>query len=429
MSVAFALLSGIAMAQDTGGVEANLTFSQGLIYSDRDGTFGRTNLGFGLTSNSRSQNLGFNLSGALEQDFDDGFSTQVVNPRASLSYGIESRQTAVTTNLSYRTSDADGFVSEPGGLPEDLILDDGTREDMNAAVGLNFGREMRFGGAVNLGYRETAYSDTVSTDLVDSHKVNIGLNLSFEIDRRITATLGYSWSETDRDNNRDVLNENLSAGAQLAVTPTLDANVSVGQSRVTVTNGGVDTVTEGLSYNVGLTQDRPVVALRFSLSSDLSEAGRRTTVTVGGTFETQRGEFVADVGLSEGSDIEIRPLLTLHYSEDLPRGSYSVALDQRFNTDADGDETLNRRLRLNWRQDLAPTSSLASSLTYQITDVLGMGDDAARLELGLTYRQDLTEDWAFTTSYTHSLVNQDGLSTTQENEIFIGLETSVGWRP
>ena len=428
-SAMIAALPGLACAQEAGGVSATLTFSQGLTYSDTDGTFGRTNLGYSVNSVTRSQTLGFNLSGALEQDFDGGLSMQVVNPRVGLSYGIESRQTSMNASLGYRASDVDGFVEDPDGEPEDLILDDGTREDINANLGLTFGREMRFGGSVNLGFRETAYSDTTSADLIDTDRTNVGVNLRFEIDRRITANLGYQWAQTDRATGRDVLNEDLTAGATLEVTQTLKADVSVGLNQITVTDGGIDTVTDGLSYDINLTQSRPNGALRFSLRSNVSESGRRTAAIVGGTFETQRGEFMADVGVSEGADNQIRPLVTLRYSEDLPRGNYSIDLRQRFSTDADGDETLNSRLRFNWRQNLTQSSNLASSVTYQMTDVLGADEDAARLELGLTYSHDLNEDWALKTSYTHSFVDQDGVDSSRENEIFVGLETALGWRP
>ncbi|MCF2906686.1 hypothetical protein L0666_16955 [Octadecabacter sp. CECT 8868] len=424
----FALYASASSAQDAAGLEATLTFSQGLTYSDTDGVLGRTNLGFALQSSTRTQDFEFTLGGAIEESFDDGISAEIQNPRVALSYGIQSRQTAITTNLSYRQSDADSFV-EDDDAPGVLVLDDGTREDFGGGVGLTFGREARFGGTVNLRYRETDYTDTTSASLVDLQTYTGSVNLRFEIDQRITATLGYSLSDADRVTGRDVVTENLSAGAQLAITPALDAALSVGLSRVSVTNGGTETVEDGLSYGINITQDRPNGSLRYSLESDVTESGRRTTATVGTSFETRRGEWRADVGLTEGESDRVRPLLTLNYGEELRDGRYSVSFNQRFATDTDGDETLNSRLRLNWRRDLNNTSRISSNLTYQITDVLGANEDTSRLELGVGFSHDLTEDWALTTRLTHSFVDEDGSASTRENEIFVGLETSVGWRP
>lgn len=422
-------LSGGATAQDAAGLQADLSFAQGLTFSDTDGTYGRTELGFGLTSITRVQSLELSISSALRQDLDDGLDLEIEDPRLTLSYGIESRQTALTTDLSYRRSDADAFVEDVSGLPGVLLLDEGTREDSNASVGLAFGREARFGGSFNLGYRDLSYSDTTSTDLVDTRTVTAGLDFEFEIDPRITATLGYNRSDIDRATDRDTVTQRLTAGAQFAVTQSLDANLSIGQSRTAVTDAGVETITEGLTYGIGLTRARPGGDLRFSLNSNVSENGRRTTATVGTTYEMRRGEINAALGLSEGTDNSIRPVATLSYSEELPRGSYAISLNQDFSTTSDGDEALNSRLRLNWQQDLTRVARISSNLTYQVTDVLGADEDTSRLELGLGYSRDLTDDWAMTTRFSHSIVDEDGSATERENDLFIGLETSFGWHP
>lgn len=425
----FVCISGGVTAQDAAGLQADLSFAQGLTFSDTDGTYGLTELGFGLSSTTRMQSLELSISGALRQDLDDGLTLETEDPRLTLSYGIESRQTALTTNLSYSRSDADAFVEDVDGLPGVLVLDEGTRENSSASVGLTFGREARFGGSFNLGYSDLSYSDTTSTDLVDTQTVTAGLNFEFEIDPRITATLGYNRSDIDRATNRDTVTERLTAGAQFEVTQSLNANLSIGQSRTAVTDAGVETITEGLTYGIDLTQARPRGELRFSLNSSVSENGRRTTATVGTTYEMRRGEINASFGLSEGTDNTIRPVATLAYSEELQRGSYSISLDQDFSTTSDGDETLNSRLRLNWQQDLTRAARISSSLTYQVTDVLGADEDTSRLALGLGYSRDLTDDWAVTTRFSHSIVDEDGSATERENDLFIGLETTFAWRP
>lgn len=431
--IAFGLLGGLcpiaAVAQDDGGLDARLTLSQGLIYSTEDRTSGRTNLSFDLTSATRTQSLDFGFSAASEQTLSDGFSNEILNPRATLSYGVESRQTALTADLSYRQSDTDSFISSVDAAPEIIVLDQGNREDMSADLRLAFGREAPFGGSLSYGFRETNYSNTVDPDLIDERTNRAGLGLRFDFDPRITGTLSYNLSETDRDGGRDIASESLSVGAEFAITPTWDADVSIGVSEITVTESGVETIEDGLNYSLALTQARPLGDLRYSIVSDVSESGRRTTARAGGSFELRRGELSASLGLSEGTDSQVRPLFSLSYSEELARSSYSISLDQQFSSASDGDETLNSRLRLSYQRDLTRVSRFSSNLTYQMTDVLGADDDTARLQLGMTYSHDITSDWAVTTRVTHSFVEEDNAANTEESDLFIGLETSLRWRP
>jgi hypothetical protein len=429
--VAAAILVTVAsdtVAQDAGGVDANLSFSQGLNYSDDDGTVGRTELGFDLSSVTRNQSLNFQIDTALEQGGNDSDLFELIDPAARMSYSVESREAAVTTDLSYRQSDSDSFVEDQNGVPGVLVFDDGTREDLNAKVDLVFGRDALFGGSVNLAYRALNYSNTTSTALIDTETLSGGLGLRFEVDPRITLTFDYDQSETDRDTGSDSLSQRLNFGAQFVVSQNLDASVTAGLSRIENTNVGVGSVDDGLAYGIQLTQERPLGTLRFSFDSDLFETGRRTTAEVGGTLETRRANWDADIGLSQGEEGKTRPLLSVSFGEDLANGAYSVSLRQAFNVSSAGDETLNSQLAINWNRDLTQTSGLSTSLTYQLTDVLGADDDSEKFEISLNYGRDLTEDWALSTRYTHSIVDKDGSAREWNNEVFIGLETSFGWR-
>ena len=419
------------MAQDSEGLVANFTFSQGLTYSDDDeGSNARTDFGFGLRSETRSQTFDFQVQSGLELDFEEGSNVEAEDQTASLSYGIENRNTAITTDLSYSQQDTDEFVADSSGVPGVLDLDnDGIVENARSNFTLDFGREAKFGGSLDLGYSNTTYSGVSNTALIDSERISAGVGLRFEIDPLITTTLDYRYSENDRETGRDVETERFSLGGEFAVSPTLTANVSIGFTEIIVEDGGVTTEDDGLSFNLSLNQDRTVGGLQYSLSSDLSESGRRTTARVGGSVETRRGALSGSFGLTESEDNTIRPTLTLSYDEDLLRGNYSVSINQAFSNDTDGDETLNSRLRLNWNHNLTQTSRFASSLTYQMSDVLGEDEDTTRFELGVSYSQDLTDDWAVTARYTHFVVNDDDAPRNRENELFIGLETSFGWRP
>lgn len=417
-----------AQAQDAGGLNAQVSLSSGLSVSDDDNTNLQTDLGFDLTSDTRNQSFALSLGTGLQTDLDDGFSTRIADPTAALSYSIESRQTAITTELSYRQSDADDFVTDQDA-PGILVLDEGMRETTATTLGLALGRDAKFGTDISLSYQDTAYSDSTSPDLIDQTNASAGVTFRFEIDPTITTTLAATWAQQDNANGRRVETQSLRAGASVAVNPALTAGVTVGTSRITTTQAATATVQDGVTYGLTLDADRLNGNLSFGLNSDLSETGRRTTATVGRTFETRSGAFAAQFGLSESRRDSLRPVLEVSYKEDLAQGNYSISFNQNFDTSNAGDETLNSRLQLDWQRDLTRTSRVGSNLTYQMSDVLGMDADSERLELGLRYSQDITEQWAWTTRFKHIQIDQDGAATERENEIFLGLETSFGWRP
>lgn len=423
------MLAGPLSAQDNGGLQARLSFSQGLTLSSDGESFGQSNVGFSVNSATRTQTFAFDFGGAFTQRLGNSIQFELEDPTAALSYGIQSRQTAIETSLSFRQTDADALVENEQGLPDLLILDKGKREDLSASASLTFGREARFGGAVSLGYGQSRFDGTTSAELIDSTKRNAGVDLRFEIDRRITGTLDYNISQTDRQGGDDVRNETLRAGADLVVTPTLNAKLTLGRSRITTSIDTDKSVETGLNYGVSLSQQRPNGGLTFNLSSDITEAGRRTTATVGRSLETSRGVFSASLGLTESNTSKLRPLAELSYREELPRGSFGVVLDQNFSTTSEGFDALNSRFRFDWQRDLNRTASFSSDLTYQTTEVFGSAEENSRLNLGFSYSQSLTSDWGLTARFVHSRFESNTQSDQQENEIFVGLATNLSWRP
>lgn len=420
-----------AFSQDAGGLQAELSISQGVLASDTEDFRGRTELGFNLLSQTRNQTLSYDLNTAIEQIFNNGVTVELEQPRTSLAYTVENQQSILSAELFYRQTDTDtdNFNASLDD-PDTLIFDDtGIREDTTFALGYEFGRDARFGGSIGLGAARIAYSDLTTGNRSDEDRLFGSVDLNFEIDPTFIATLGYNNFDLDREFGRDTENENLSVGANFSITPTLDARTSVGVTRVTNTLNGVSDTDEGFSYAINLTQARPLGEFRASLDSDLNENGRRTNALVGGTFETRRGVFDIDLGVIDTTNGETNPLLRLGYAQDLQQGQYSVDLDQTFGSTTEGEDTLNSRLRLALRQDLNSSARFGFSFTYQSTDVLGADEDVTRWEVGTSFNRSLTRDLALTARYSYALVEEDGLEQDQENSFFIGLETSVAWRP
>ena len=429
--VLLAVAVGPAVAQDDGGLNANLALSQGITSSSDDGTFGQTNLGFALSSQTRSQTLDFRTGLGLEQRFDGGADIEIDEPTLRLSYGTTSRQSALALGLTYNRADADSFVELSDDEPGILVLDEGKRETVGASLDYTFGREALFGGTFGVNYNSLSYFDTTDPELVDRDRVQANLTLRFEITPRIAATLGYDYSDTDRDGTgQDESSNRFRIGTDLLVSDTLTAGFSIGQRELTKTNDGVTTQTESLTYAIDLRQDRPNGALTLALNSDLTEAGRRTNLRAGTSFETRRGgEFAARAGLSQGNDGDINPLYELRYSEDLLRSDYSASLQQNFASNSQGAEVLNSRLQLGYNYELGANTQFVSSVSYQTTDVLGSDSDTSRFDLRLGVSHALTETVALTSQYTYSRKSEDGQSGETDNRIFLGLETNFGWRP
>lgn len=426
--MAVAAFSMPAAAQDEGGLQASLTFAQGINASDDEDAFAQTELNFLLSSQTRTQSLSLNFGTRIEERFEDGFDADIADPFVVLNYGLENRQTALQTRLSYRETDADTLVEEDD-FSEELVLDEGDREDLAGSFTLDFGREALFGGTVDLGYRETQFSGTTSDSLIDSVTQEAAVTLRFEITPTFTATAGFDYSDIDRDDGRDVREETVQLGAILAITPSLRANLSFGPGRVTVNEDGIETIEDGTDVIFGLTQDRPNGTLTFSADNEISETGRRSSARVGRAFDTPGGTFAASIGITETDQTELRPLYEVSYRHELPRGFYSISLDQGFFTSSDGVETFESRLQLGWEQELTRVSRFNSDLTLRTNNVIDDDDDTARVDFGVSYSHDITADWAVTTRYTHSRFARNNGDDETEQELFIGLQTVLGWRP
>lgn len=428
-------LSGLGQEQGTGRPSLKVTLSERLGWKDgndlneeEDGLTATTNLSLSLSAATPVSALSFDASGGLRNNLSNG-SSDVRQPRLRLAYGRESLSSAFDLDLGYRRDDVDSWY-----LEDDLGIDvvrfaTGTREDISTNLGFVFGRGAPFGGSLDLGYRTTTYSDTNDPDLVDGETLDARGRLSFVINPGITALLRGTYSDTDEDaGGRDVLYENVSAGASLAVTQTLTAEIFLGQTRITETEAGIEDRQEGASLELSFTEDRPNGAWTGSFVSDLNDDGdRRATARINRSLDLPRGAINAGFGLSQGDDGDLRPLYSLAYLREHPTSRLNVSLDQAFTTDDDGDEALNSRLSVSYNQDLTALSSLQAAVFLRSTDYLGGPEDADRqIDLNLSYRHSLAQDWGLVAGYTHR-IDSDDAATDRSNEIFLSIEKSF-WR-
>lgn len=416
--------------QEPAGLETAFTYTERLLWDDGD-TFARSDLGFSLTADTRRQSFALSLDGALEKDLDNGLKTTFEDPQARLNYQIESRNTALSFDAHYLRTDVDSLAFDEDLGSGTLVLEEGQRETARSNLRLEFGREAPIGATVALGYRETDYFDTTSTSLLDSTTQSVDVGLRMDVDRRISTRLTYALNDLNREGGVDSRRETFSLGATLDVTQALTADIDIGQSELVRSGSVARDASDGLYVRLALNQDRRNGTLRGSVVSNIDENGRRTTARVDRRMELRNGTLGFGFGLSESDTTgKTRPLYALNYAQDLPRGEFSVALDQVFSSTSTGSETLNSRLQLSLSQALTSLSSLNGTLTFRDSDVLSAGGtDSSQLNLDLSYAHVLTDDWSLVGGYTHSRRMRDSASDDIDDQIYIGLRTTLAWRP
>lgn len=426
--------STAALAQQTqppGGFQVNLTYSERLFSDDGDTSL-RSDLGLDLITQTRTQRLAFSLDGGIEKSFDDGLDGGVEDPRASLGYSLETRNTVLSFDSSYRRREVNGLslaVIEELDLVT-LVSDPGDREDISTGLTLDIAREARFGGQVSLGYSETNYLDTTADTLEDSVTLSGSVRLRFDLTRTAVGYLTFSHSDLDRDGGLDVRTDSVSASVDVQITPALRGSFDLGYTEIRRSGSEPDNTSDGLIFGASIVADRPNGAWSAIVESALEETGRRDTLEVNRTLELPNGGFGVGVGVSRNVDAgSTDPLYNVSYLHNLPRGDITASFRQAFATNSAGAETLNSLLSLSSTQALSESSSLSASFTFSDANQLSGGTNSDRVVLNLDYSHELTPDWSMIAGFSHSRRSQDGGRDRTEEELYLGIRTAVGWRP
>ncbi|WP_420862191.1 hypothetical protein [Algirhabdus cladophorae] len=422
----------LGFAQDAdGGLSASLTFSEFATVDDDDGFKMRSDLGFDLSSRTRSQTFEMSLRGALDKfgDTDDGFSFE--DPEASLLYSIENRTTVLSFDANYISRKVDAFTLSDDLDDGDITLDDARRDDLGAGISMEFGRDEAFGATLSLRYADRSFSDTTSTTLLDSVTQSGNLGFRFEIDPLLTARLTYTYRDLDRDGGTDTETQRLSAGINYQITPSLTADLAIGSSRVEQGGTADPNTNSGYSLDASLVKELPNGSLRGSFETDIDENGRRSTFRVDRNMELPRGTLNFGAGLSEDAETgETKPLYALSYEHELARGSLNASLAQSFTSTSDGDEVLRSRLSLGWQQELSSRSNFNSSVAWNVSEQQnGSDSDRSQFDFTVRYNHELSDRWSASAGYQYQRISEDNAEDDTSNEFFIGLTTSVNWRP
>lgn len=194
--------------------------------------------------------------------------------------------------------------------------------------------------------------------------------------------------------------------------------------------GGRDTKQiRGLTGRFSAALDRPNGTLAASLSSALNNTGRRTNLRISRAYELPRGTLAFSIGATASKKTDPRPIVTLSYGQELPRGAFLASLSQE-TVNARNEEALRSRLALSWQGEINAASSWNAALNLADYTVLS-GDKSStfRTEATLSWRRALTRDWDLEAGYRHIFVDSSSETLRSSNTIFLGLESRISLLP
>lgn len=429
----------LALAQDEGGLFARIDVSTGLVAETGDGATddvtARAGLSFGFDSVTRAQAFRFSAGTDFEVD---GNGTDLVRPRATLSYTRSSRATELSFGAAYSEIDLDENRVDGIETDEETIADAGSRISASANLRLVTGRDARFGTDTQLSWSRRDYSGTTDPDLFASTTLRAATTLRFDLtptaSLRLTARQDRREDEdapqTDRTTTR------LGAGADLqldrawSLSADLTATTIETERDPPVPGPRVETETDGLDVALTATRALPNGSLTLGFRRELEVTGSRTIFDIGRSLQLREGELAVSLGVVRFDDGGTAPVATLSWNQALtPTSSVNASLSRSAAVNFDDENVLRTRLSLGYQQSINAVSGWSASLGLADTQVQGGTGDQRRIDFGLGYRHALTQEWDLSAGLNHRLTYKDGSREDSFTTLTLNVERSFLFRP
>lgn len=434
--VSFSLAApSTSLAQDAeqGGTQVNLNYTERLQYTDDEGTELNSGLQLDISSQTRTQRLAFSLFGTLEKSLSNGLgSARVENPRAAFEYGIETRNTELSFDTVYRRTEIDSLSLEDATAQNTttLDIDTGDREDISTGFVLDIARAAPFGATVSLNHTETSFINTVSDTLIDSKTTSGSVRLRLNLAPTYTGFVTASTRKLDRNGGIDTTTNAFQISSEIDINPSLRGVFGLGYTTVRSSGSAVPNTTDGLSYSARLITSRPNGTLDASMTSAIQETGRRSSLRLNRSFDLPRGSLSGGIGLSHNSQTNgTDPLYDLSYSRTFSQAKLRATFRQAFATNSVGTEALNSFFDISLSRNLSEISVLTTRFSVSDSNQNGGGTDSSRIDFRVDYSRSLTPDWSLVSGFSHVRRRQSGSDDSTDNEVYLGLRTTVGWRP
>ncbi len=444
-----ALGLGTGLQAQEGGLTATFDISESLRVDDNrefredsagTSTVARTDLTFGLTSETRSQSLDFALGATLDAGYfarEDAVEAELERYFASLGYSRESRDALIGFTASYTVSDVTRTDDGSDLDIQDSITAEGERELTALAVTLETGRTAGIGSRITADVRTRRFSDIDDPDLFDTDEFGISGALIFRPSRTLGVRLTGAARRYEAENTEETrrTSYDLGFGLDYQATPRLAVSADAGFTRIetTETLGGiaVDETEEGPFASLGLTLAHPDGSSGLALATRTESTGNRVEARATRDFVLRTGTLDLMLGVSASEETDARLFGGLGYTQDFRSGAFRFDVTQRVFSTAEEDEILETRAGLAFSRDLTPVSEIDLSAGFTDINVLAGTDteDRRNFDLGLTYRHDLTRDWAGFVGYEYRRITRDTAADRQSNAVFLGIERSFSFRP
>lgn len=415
-----------ALAQDTGGLRMSLDVTERLEAREDAGrlTASTTGLSFGLSSETRTQLLQFNLSGALRFEQGDGAAEpdRFDTPSFQALYSVSSANSALTlqasaarTVLSQATPTAED--PDPQGT--------GTRLQHSASAVLDLGTAAPLGLTLEAGHDGASYSDVGQTDTETlSFSATGHLRFSSGAEARISASREDASEGEALDLQRQTTD--LSLGWTQPLSPVLTLDAAIGRQRVHTISP--EDVTQGLSGRVGLSAELANGAAGLSLDQSQEPGARRQTVTASRSLDLGNQSLALSLGATRQGDAAPVAIGTLRWAHDGGVGAMSLDLGRSVASGGLGAEVTTDRLALGLSREVGASGRLSLDLTAARID-----DSTAalveRTDLSASYSRDLGPDWQMSFGATMTRRDQEGEASATSRTIFLSLSRNFNLRP
>lgn len=400
-----------------------------------DRRFSRTDLGFGLTSESPGQELSLFLGAGLEYNIITNESLDLDTLNGRLNYERSNRNSQLGFRLNYREQDVDDAVLEDvldddGGFI-DFDTGTGQRETLDFRTELNLGTEGPLSADLRYSYRDVSFSDTNDPDLQGDIRNAFNANLGFDLSPTLSLGAIYAWRDLDSKSvtgtDRTTQIYALQADYQPRSSTLLTA--SLNETDIDTTSDSEDD--GGFGYTLGVRQQLKNGFASANFSSTETVNGERRQFSIRRSGEIPRGSFDLSVGVAKTGSLSVEPIINFGLSyQTSPSGSFNVGLVQRVLVNSNDDETIVSRLSVGYSQVINSKSSFDVSLLLANENVLtDVDDDQATYRGGLSYRYDVGNDWDLVTGLELLKTDRNRSDDRTKNTIFVGLNRSFSYRP
>lgn len=427
-----------AHAQEGSGLRGTLSFSQGIELNDNpdlsvnpEGTsvVTQTNLGFNISSQTRTETLRLNLNGRLEGELagDNKIDTfEIEDLRTDFRYRRESARSALTFTARHSETELEDEALTIGedffGIsfgPDAIIIDGGSVDVDSASARFETG----LGGPIELDlsgrYTNRDYIDTVDPDLLDTESVRLDAIARFRLNPAMAVTALAGQETIEETGGSDTETTYVGLGVE---TETRAMTVSGDLFLDKATTDGV--TEDGLGFSVGVSRPQTDGLLGLNVESRIDDAGRRTTASVLRSFDLPTGGLTFSVGVTD-QDGEGGPRVigSIDYTRETPRGGFVASLTQAPTTTS-GTAYMDTQLALEYSEEIDSTSGWSAGISYAASNELGGNDDDTLASASLTYQRALTEDWGMRTGV--EVTRLDSRSSDRaRNSVFFNIERDI----